>query len=101
LNRYFIFRKVLQVDVKKMTEVILKQNDFIERNGEENIAELEKSVAAQQEKEKDVPVVIEKLKGPKLVIKKKVDVQTLVEPVKVAAAPLKLKIKPPPMEPKP
>lgn len=99
LNRYFIFRKVLQVDVRKMTEVILKQNDFIERNGEENIAELEKSVAAQQEKAE--PVVIEKVKGPKLVIKKKVDVQALVEPVKVAAAPLKLKIKPPPTGPKP
>jgi len=101
LNRYFIFRKVLQVDVKKMTEVILKQSEFIERNGEENIAELEKTVAVQQEKAE--PVVIEKVKGPKLVIKKKVVAQkpesekavAEEEPTKVAAPPMKLKIRVP------
>jgi hypothetical protein len=100
LNRYFIFRKVLQVDVKKMTEVILKQNEFVERNGEENIAELEKTVAMQQAKESDESVVIEKVKGPKLVIKKKLLVKeptnvVAQEPNKVAAPPMKLRIRVP------
>lgn len=77
LNRYFIFRKVRNVDVKKMTEVILKQNEFIERNGEENVKDLEQLVLQSE------AVVIEKSKKPKLVIKmptKAVHVEQAPEP---------------------
>jgi hypothetical protein len=66
LNRYFIFKKVRNVDAKKMNEVILKQNELLERNGEETMSKL-----AELAVDKDAaPVVISKIKGPKLVIKK-------------------------------
>jgi hypothetical protein len=61
LNRYFIFRKVREVDAKKMTQVILKQNEFIENNGEEAIKEIEESLQI---------IEVEKSSKPKLVIKK-------------------------------
>jgi hypothetical protein len=60
LNRYFIFRKVREVDAKKMAQVILKQNEFIENNGEEALMEIEESSQT---------IEIEKLSKPKLVIK--------------------------------
>jgi hypothetical protein len=60
LNRYFIFRKVREVDAKKMAQVILKQNEFIENNGEEALMEIEESTQT---------IEIEKLSKPKLVIK--------------------------------
>lgn len=40
MNRYFVFKKVRNVDVKRMAEVILKQNEMVERIGEDNISEL-------------------------------------------------------------
>lgn len=42
MNRYFMFRKVRNVDVKKMSEVILKQTTMLDRLGEDNIREMEK-----------------------------------------------------------
>jgi hypothetical protein len=42
MNRYFMFRKVRNVDVKKMAEVIMKQSELLDRMGEENVAEMEK-----------------------------------------------------------
>jgi len=44
MNRYFIFKKVRNIDVKKMAEVIFKQKEFIEKEGEENIKEIEKEI---------------------------------------------------------
>jgi mRNA (guanine-N7-)-methyltransferase len=64
LNRYFIFRKVREVDAKKMAQVILKQDDLIERNGEEAIKEIEENL------KKSEPVEIEKSTKQKLIIKK-------------------------------
>jgi hypothetical protein len=64
LNRYFIFRKVREVDSKKMAQVILKQEEFIENNGEEAIKEIEESLQTQSQ-----AIEIEKSSKPKLVIK--------------------------------
>jgi hypothetical protein len=64
LNRYFIFRKVREVDAKKMAQVILKQEEFIENNGEEAIKEIEESLQTQSQ-----AIEIEKSSKPKLVIK--------------------------------
>lgn len=44
MNRYFIFKKVRNVDAKKMGEVITRQQKLVEKNGEENIQELERMV---------------------------------------------------------
>lgn len=49
MNRYFVFKKVRSVDAKKMAEVILKQNEMIERIGDENLAELEEKMKTMQE----------------------------------------------------
>ena len=106
LNRYFIFRKVREVDAKKMAQVILKQNEFIENNGEEALKEIEDSTQT---------IEIEKLSKPKLVIKmpKKTTVKTsiieqptenIIEPtgemveiskIKPTGQPMKLKIRAP------
>jgi hypothetical protein len=53
------FREQYQ-DAKKMAQVILKQNEFIENNGEEALMEIEESTQT---------IEIEKLSKPKLVIK--------------------------------
>jgi hypothetical protein len=41
MNRYFVFKKVRNIDVKKMAEVIFKQKELLEKEGEENITEKE------------------------------------------------------------
>jgi hypothetical protein len=41
MNRYFMFRKVRNVDVKKMSDVILKQSAILDRLGEDNVREME------------------------------------------------------------
>jgi len=66
MNRYFVFKKVRHVDAKKMAEVILKQNEMVERIGEENLAEIEEKLKDQTQPA--VPVV-RKLKK-KLVLEK-------------------------------
>ena len=72
MNRYFMFKKIRNVDVKKMTQVILKQDELVAKNGEQNMEELEKQV--------NVDVVVEnigtvrKLQKPKLVLKKNANV---------------------------
>jgi hypothetical protein len=63
LNRYFIFRKVREVDAKKMAQVILKQEEFIDNNREEVIKEIEENL------KKTEVIEVEKLSKPKLVIK--------------------------------
>jgi hypothetical protein len=116
LNRYFIFRKVREVDAKKMAQVILKQNELIENNGEEALMEIEESAQT---------IEIEKLSKPKLVIKmpKKLTVknaknieqtkiieqptENIIEPagemveiskIKPTGQPMKLKIRAPSMK---
>ena len=59
LNRYFIFKKIRSENVKKMSEVILKQAEFIEKVGEESLRELEKTI-----------ISAEKIEPPKITKKK-------------------------------
>jgi hypothetical protein len=63
LNRYFIFRKMIDVDAKKMTQLILKEDELLENNGEKDINEIEENL----KKSEQEPV--EKLTKPKLIIK--------------------------------
>lgn len=66
MNRYFIFKKVRNVDAKKMGEVITQQRNLIEKNGEENIIALEtKTESALPEPIKNIP----KKTGRRLVLK--------------------------------
>jgi hypothetical protein len=44
MNRYFVFKKVRNVDAKKMAEIILQQNEMAERIGEENVVEMEEKI---------------------------------------------------------
>jgi hypothetical protein len=51
MNRYFVFKKIRNVDAKKMGEVITKQKEIVEINGEENMQKMEQRdpvVPAQQ-----------------------------------------------------
>jgi len=68
LNRYFVFKKVRSVDVKKMSNIILKQTVMAEKFGEENMMELEKSIKKKTIKNKDV-VIVRKIKNKKIVLK--------------------------------
>jgi hypothetical protein len=53
MNRYFVFKKVRDVDVKKMSHVILKEAEFEEKHGEETIKEIEKAIEKRDESEKE------------------------------------------------
>ena len=65
MNRYFIFKKVRSVDVKKMAEVILKEQAIEERNSEDNLKEVEDMVDERELSEQ--PIVKKK---QRLVLKK-------------------------------
>jgi hypothetical protein len=61
MNRYFVFKKIRNVDAKKMGEVITKQKEIVDKNGEENVQKME-----EQATEQDAKVAPEQ----KIVIKK-------------------------------
>ena len=73
MNRYFVFKKVRDVDVKKMSHVIMKEAEFEERQGEETIKEIEKSIKERDEEEKESEEPVKKTK--RLVLKKKEEEQ--------------------------
>ena len=64
MNRYFMYRKVRNVDVKKMSEIILQQSELLDRIGEENMKEMEKTV-------EDANIIIEE-KSEKSTVPKKI-----------------------------
>jgi hypothetical protein len=67
MNRYFVFKKIRNVDAKKMGEVITKQKEIVDKNGEENVQKMEEQRATEQPS----VVVPEKLATEqKIVIKK-------------------------------
>jgi len=96
MNRYFIFRKVRNVDAKKMAEVILKQNEYVDLIGEEKIKELEETVDTFMDAVQQESVVIKKINKPKLVLRKKkvepeqVEVQSQAEPVPEPSKPVEV-----------
>jgi hypothetical protein len=78
MNRYFIFKKVREVNVDKMTKIILNQDEAVEKVEEEVMNDLAKEIAVAEE----VPIAastttepqisvgkIRKIKKPKLVLK--------------------------------
>jgi hypothetical protein len=111
LNRYFVFKKVRNVNAKKMGEVIIKQTEFINKEGEENIKEIEKMLEKTGEKTGEnagekLGQVARKLGKPKLVLKKvavkepeplKIDQGGAEEitTIKPTGPPMKLKIRVP------
>ena len=52
MNRYFAFKKVRDVDVKKMAHIILKETEFADKHGEEEVKELEKAVDERDKEDK-------------------------------------------------
>jgi len=75
MNRYFVFKKVRDVDVKKMSHVILKEAEFEEKHGEETIKEIEKAIEtrdeAEEKKEKEDAEEDEPVKKTKRLVLKK------------------------------
>jgi hypothetical protein len=105
MNRYFMFRKVRNVDVKKMSDVILRQTELLDRLGEENVREMEKSL---EESDATAAVAEEPTAPPPRKIKRKLTLKnykaeeeekpSVQEPVEVSSfkiigAPIKLKVK--------
>jgi hypothetical protein len=68
MNRYFIFKKVRDVDVKKMQEVILKEDRLIDQMGEQSLKEVEKMLEESKAEVVAEPVIMKKKE--RLVIKK-------------------------------
>jgi len=66
MNRYFVFKKIRDVDVKKMSHVILKEEELEEKIGEDTLRELEEELKKKDSEEKDEQVA----KKRKLVLKK-------------------------------
>jgi mRNA capping enzyme len=77
MNRYFVFKKVRDVDVKKMAQVILKEEKFDENQDEETVKELEKEVE-ERDKQQDEPV-----KKTKRLVLKKIEPKPESKPVAV------------------
>jgi hypothetical protein len=67
MNRYFIFKKLRNVDVSKMEEIILKKNIALEKVQDEVIEEVKKEANAVEEPPKPV---VRKLKKQKIILKK-------------------------------
>jgi len=77
MNRYFVFKKVRDVDAKKMAVVITKESEFQEKHDEEEVKELEKTLDKINEVQQDV---VEEEKEPvkktkRLVLKKEAPAQ--------------------------
>lgn len=99
MNRYFVFKKLRNVDVSKMEEIILKKTAKIYADEEEAIEEIKKQVEEAgiktEEEELVAKPVIRKLKTQKVVLKKfntPADVEQAPMSV-VEQAPMKLKIR--------
>ena len=83
MNRYFVFKKVRSVDAKKMMEMLLKEEEFKDRNSAETLKEVEEMVKERAEVE--APIV----KKRRLVLKKPLPVPLpAAEPLPVAPEPL-------------
>jgi len=77
MNRYFVFKKVRDVDAKKMAVMITKDSEFQDKHDEEEVKELEKTLDKINETEPDV---VEEEKEPvkktkRLVLKKEASTQ--------------------------
>ena len=69
MNRYFVFKKVRNVDAKKMFDILIKQTDIINKMGEDNIENNEKIVDV-DEKIVDEPAILPTQEKIKIIPKK-------------------------------
>ena len=61
MNRYFVFKKIRNVDAKNMGEVIKKQKEIVETNGEENVQKMEQTAnVAPEQRAPEQKIVIKK-----------------------------------------
>jgi len=81
MNRYFAYKKVRDVDVKKMAHVILKEREFEDKYGEDAVKEIEKMVEGKEEPEPESEPVTKKTK--RLVLKKVPEVSIGTEKIKI------------------
>ena len=86
MNRYFIFKKVRDVDAKRLDEIIGKRVELVGQVGMEGLEDIEEEKELEKEQQPSNTLV----KAPKLRIRKP---ENDVEPVEVAAAPKKIKRK--------
>jgi hypothetical protein len=68
MNRYFVFKKIRSVNVKKISELLLKEEYAFEKEGEDTMAEIEKMV---EEKEKKENTPVEEGGPPKVIQRKR------------------------------
>jgi len=71
MNRYFVFKKVRDVDAKKMAVVITKEAEFQDKHDEEEVKELEKTLDKINETEPTVDEEKEPVKKTKRLVLKK------------------------------
>jgi hypothetical protein len=88
MNRYFTFKKVRDVDVKKMARVILKETEFSDKYDEEVVKELEKEIE-KRDKSNEEPII---KKTKRLVLKKQTD-QEPVKKVSIGTEKIMIKLK--------
>jgi hypothetical protein len=95
LNRYFIFKKIRNEDVKKMSEIILKQADYVDKIGEETLQEMEKAVVEHDQAAAAIPRIVKK--GRRVTLKKYIPVAektpSPTDVIKPQNQSLKIKIK--------
>ena len=87
MNRYFMFKKVRNVDVKKMAQVILTQDALIQKNGEDNLVELADMAATVATPSKENVQIAHKINKPKLTLKKFIPISIPVAAPEPAQAP--------------
>ena len=68
MNRYFVFKKVRNVDAKKMFDILIKQTDIINKMGEDNIENNEKLVDVDEKV--DEPIILPTQEKIKIIPKK-------------------------------
>jgi hypothetical protein len=67
MNRYFIFKKVRNVNTDKIAKIIDMENKMIDKIEDKIMDELEKKTNVEEEK---VKPIIKKIKKPKIVLQK-------------------------------
>lgn len=102
MNRYYVFKKLRNVDVSKMEEVILKKAADVEKKEDEIMEEMKMVVEESVEPPKPVvrklkkeKIVLKKFETPNESIAKEIEVTKGNKAVQQIQAPMKLKIRMP------
>ena len=70
LNRYFIFRKTHSVNMEKITKVLDKQDEIVEKIENEVITEIEKEMETEKKEEEKKTLKARKTKKSRIVLNK-------------------------------